>query len=375
MRAPISASDRETLRAIAAESGLGVSARPFPENVVSGLLAGYYGRSGSLKHIATEKDDTFLLESGGREFLVKISSPGEDLEIVNLQTAAMLHIRDHAPGLPVQVPIAGAGGDYEYRIRSAGGPERTLRLLTYLPGRLLADASPAPGQVRDIGAMLARVSLALRDFRHPREDRLLIWDLQRFHRMRPLLDYAGDSARRSLAQHVFDRFDAQVQPVMTTLTRQVVHGDFSPYNLLVSDEVPGYVEGIIDFGDVVRTALVFDVAVGMANLLYTDPADPWGRSLEFLGGYLGVRPVPGPELDVLPVAAQARVLLRALMAQWRAVDDPARRDYLISHSEEDWARLALARAVPEQDVTARIRSLAGGRRWPGPAPEPQEPLS
>jgi Ser/Thr protein kinase RdoA (MazF antagonist) len=329
---------------------------------VARVLSGCYGLSGTLKRIATEKDDTFMFSSGENDFLVKVSPPGEDPEIVNLQTSAMLHIRDRAPGLPVQLPVAGTGGALEFRVGSPDGSERALRVLTYLPGRLLSDARPAPAQVRGIGAMLARLSVALKDFTHPRQDRLLILDLQQFHRMRPLLDYAGDRATASLARRIFDQFDEHVRPALPLLTKQVVHGDFSRYNVLVDDGVPGYVRGVIDFGDVVRTAVVFDIAVGMANLLCTGPGGPWDHPLQFLDGYLAVRPVADHELAVLAVSAQARLLLRVLMARWRAIEDPSRRDYLLSHSETDWSHLALAQTVPEREMTARIRALAGRRR-------------
>jgi Ser/Thr protein kinase RdoA (MazF antagonist) len=180
--------------------------------------------------------------------------------------------------------------------------------------------------------------------------------------MRPLLDYAGDRASASLARRIFDQFDEHVRPALPLLTRQVVHGDFSRYNVLVDDAVPGYVSGVIDFGDVVRTAVVFDIAVGMGNLLGAGPGGPWGHALQFLDGYLAVRPVAGRELAVLAVSAQARLLLRALMARWRAIEDPSRRDYLLSHSELDWSHLALAQTVPERETTATIQALAGRHR-------------
>jgi Ser/Thr protein kinase RdoA (MazF antagonist) len=350
------AGDREFLRAIAAETGLGTSVCPFPLETAAQLVTDRYGLSGQLTRIPTEKDDTFALEADTGKFLVKISPPGESLGIVNLQTAAMLHVRDRVPQLPVQVPVPGTNGAFEFPVTEAN-TSRVLRVLTFLPGQLLSHSHPSARQVRAIGSMLARLSIALRDFTHPRQDRLLIWDLQQFHRMRPLLDYVGGRSNAALAQRIFDQFDNQVRPVLPALTRQVVHADFSPYNLLVDDESPDYVEGIIDFGDVVRTAVVFDIAVGMANLLGAGPDDPWGPPTQFLDGYLSVRPVAAEELAVLPVSAQARLLLRALIAQWRAVEDPARRDYLLSHSTQDWARLARAQEEPVQSISARFGVL------------------
>ncbi|HSZ38743.1 MAG TPA: phosphotransferase [Trebonia sp.] len=355
------ADDREFLRVVAAETGLGVAAEPLPPETVTRLLAECYGLSGPLTRIPTEKDDTFALSADTGKFLVKVSAPGESLDIVNLQTSAMLHIRDRAPGLPVQAPVAGAGGAFEFPVAAAGGA-RVLRVLTFLPGDLLLHARPDPSQVRAIGEMLARLSTALRDFSHPRQDRLLIWDLQRFHRMRPLLDYVEDGASAALARRIFDQFDEQVRPALPSLTRQVVHADFSPYNLLVDERAPGYVKGVIDFGDVVRTAVVFDIAVGMANLLCTGPGGAWDRPAQFLDGYLRARPVPDAELDVLAVSAQARLLLRALLAQWRAVEDPGRRDYLLSHSATDWAYLARAQEEPAGLVSERFRALGARYR-------------
>jgi Ser/Thr protein kinase RdoA (MazF antagonist) len=364
------AGDREFLRVIASETGLDVSADPFSQQTAARLVSERYGLFGQLRRIPTEKDDTFALSTDKGKFLVKVSPPGESIDIVNLQTAAMLHICDGAPGLPVQAPVAAADGAFECHVSTPGGATRVLRVLTFLPGQLLSRARPSACQIRSIGSMLARLSIALRDFVHPRQDRLLIWDLQQFHHLRPLLDYVQDRARAVLARRIFDQFDDQVRPLLPALTRQVVHADFSPYNLLVDDGVPEYVKGIIDFGDVVRTAVVFDIAVGMANMLGTGQGNPWDRPLHFLDGYLAIRPVERAELDVLAASAQARLLLRALMAQWRAVEDPARRDYLLSHSAQDWAHLARAQGIAGSEVAARI-SMLGDQRRPVPGNRPE----
>jgi Ser/Thr protein kinase RdoA (MazF antagonist) len=106
------------------------------------------------------------------------------------------------------------------------------------------------------------------------------------------------------------------------------------------------VAGIIDFGDVVRTPVIFDLSVTMANLLGTDPSSPWKHALHVMDGYLNTRQLPVQELEALIISAQARLLLRALITQWRASQLPERRDYLLSHSKPDWDRLAATAAAP-----------------------------
>lgn len=337
------ADDLEPVLTVAKSTGLGVSREPFPESVIHELLARFYGLIGSLHPIPTEKDDTFLLESPGGRHLVKISSPHEEWQDIELQISAMLHVSDINPELPIQRPVPGRDGRLSYRLADVGHPDRVLRLLTYLPGQLLDDADPTGDEVADIGRMAGRVSLALRGFTHPRQERMLIWDLRWFRHMRPLLRHVGADA--PLLIDIFNEFDRLVVPELDRLPSQVVHGDFSPYNVLVESGSPRYVKGVLDFGDVVHTALVFDVAVGMANLLCDNPDNPWEKSMRFLDGYLELRELSELEMSLLTSCAKARVALRMLMANWRAVEDPARRDYLLSHSVRDRANLSLAHAV------------------------------
>ncbi|WP_426301981.1 phosphotransferase [Arthrobacter sp. R-11] len=341
----------EFIKAAAAESGLLVRQAPLGEATVLQLLELLYGLSGTLVHIPTEKDETFRLEDGKETYLVKLSSPQEDPQIVNLQTTCMAYLEHAAPDLPVQRLVRTLGGKPEIQIpEDEGLHNRVLRVMRFVPGRLLADQAPTADQLQVCGATLARLSIALSDFEHPRASRILMWDLKHFHRMRPLLGYVEEGAKRSLAEPIFDQFDEKVVPLLDTLTTQVVHGDFSPFNVLVDPEDPRYVTGIIDFGDVVRTPVIFDISVAMANHLGVDPERPWDDALHLMDGYRSVRPLPAHELEALSAAAPARLLLRALITEWRAIQYPEARDYLFSHSKQDWDRLASIASVPAPEA-------------------------
>lgn len=339
--------DAEFLDAVALESGLLAVQKQLPDPAVLQLLKGYYGLNGTLIRIPTEKDETFRLADGEDTYLVKLSSPDEDPLIVHLQTACMEHLEQSAPELPVQRLVKTLDGKPEVHLPVQEGPyDRVLRVMRFMPGKLLADHAPSADQLQGYGSSLARLGIALRAFDHPRADRMLLWDLKHFHRMRPLLEYVDDKQKRSLAENIFDQFDERVVPLLDTLTSQVVHGDFSPFNVLVNPHAPNYVTGIIDFGDVVRTPVIFDVSVAMANQLGTDSDAPWNRALNVMDGYLGTRPLPLHEVEALTVSAPARLLLRALITQWQVTQRPETRDYLLSHSKTDWDRIAVTAASP-----------------------------
>ncbi|MFI2563500.1 phosphotransferase [Paenarthrobacter sp. NPDC018779] len=338
--------DSEFIDAVAYESGLLAQQIELPDPAVLQLLETFYGLRGTLSRIPTEKDETFRLRSGDEIFLVKISSPDEDPSIVHLQTACMEHVEHTAPNLPVQRLVKNLEGRPEVHLPTFAGPyDRVLRVMRYMPGNLLANHSASPAQLQLCGSTLAHLGQALQNFEHPRADRMLLWDLKHFHRMRPLLEYVEEAQKRDLAECIFDQFEAKVVPLLDTLTAQVVHGDFSPFNVLVDPQAPHFVTGIIDFGDVVRTPVIFDISVAMANNLGTDPYHPWEHALGIMDGYQRARPLPLHEVEALTVTAPARLLLRALISQWRAILRPETRDYLLSHSKADWDRLASTAAA------------------------------
>ena len=231
------------------QTGIEANAERIPEPLVSATLEREYALKGSLTRIDTEKDDTFRLDARGRRLLVKVAPAAEDPQIVALQSAAMTHVESHAPDLPTQRIVRGVREQSHTAVIDSSGRERVMRVLSFVEGQLLHQVAAKPEQLRCTGAMLARLDGALADFRHPREQRLLLWDLKLFTKMRHLVTYVDDVADQRIAYGVFDRFDEHVTGILPSLEAQVIHGDYSPHNVVVDPASPGFVAGVIDFGD------------------------------------------------------------------------------------------------------------------------------
>ncbi|BCI54346.1 homoserine kinase [Mycolicibacterium litorale] len=313
-------------------------------------LLRHYGLTGELSRIPTEKDDTFRLTSDVGRFLVKIAPATESAQVVNLQSAVMLHLEKRGSAIPAQRLIRGLFGQVESTVVDPGGNARVMRVMTYLDGDLLSSVTPTTSQFQRVGATLARLDSALTGFRHPDESRLLIWDLKNFLHMRPLLELVTDRDDVAMATWVFDQFSAVVAPRFDTLETQMIHGDFSPFNVVVDPKTDEFVTGIIDFGDVVRSPLVFELGVAVANQIGVDQRRPWDNALDIVRGYRAVRPLPDRDVVLLAIAGPARLLLRALVFGWRAAVHPHSRDYGLSHSALDWARLRCALSVATPTV-------------------------
>lgn len=338
-----------------AESGMGSAHDPIDVDLVTSVLAEHYDLAGRLQPLATEKDDTFRLEADSAGYLVKVSPPDEAREVVDLQTAVMRFLEAAAPELPVQRVRLTLDGRDHVDIAADGG-SRVLRVFEFVEGSVWAQARPDGEQLAVVGEMLGRVDVALEGFTHPADRRGLVWDIGHFHELRELLDHTPDAGHRGLAERVFDLFEAAVVPSLADLETQVIHGDYSPYNVVVDDQWEGYVTGVIDFGDTVRSAVIFDPAVAMANLLGRTPQDPWREACAFVAGYQRTRPIRDHEVPLLPVAALARLTLRGLITNWRAERVPERRDYLLAHAKDDWAHVQLALTTPIADIISRLRA-------------------
>ncbi|MFH8658549.1 phosphotransferase [Streptomyces afghaniensis] len=336
------------------ESGLTSSHEPIDVMLVSIFLEEHYRLNGRLGRLATEKDDTFRLSTDSSTYLVKVSPPDEAEAVVALQTAAMRYLETTASHLPVQRVKLTTGGDDHVTIRLNYGRTRVLRVFDFVEGKVLADADPDAERLAKAGEMLGLIDVALRPFTHPADRRGLAWDIQHFHQLTELVEHTPNPEHRQLARSIFRLFDEDIVPRLSDLETQVIHGDFSPYNIVVDPESDHFVTGVIDFGDTVRSAVIFDPAVPMANLLGRTPDHPWRDACAFAAGYQRERPIRPSELPLLPVAALARLTLRALITNWRAERAPERREYLLGHAKDDWINIERSLTVSLDDVVAQL---------------------
>ena len=150
-----------------------------------------------------------------------------------------------------------------------------MRLFERMPGRAAAPGSDLDDRaLRAYGETLARLGIALRGFFHPRAGRSFLWDTKNALGLRPLVPSIPDPRHRAIVDGLLDRYEQRVTPAWPRLRSQVIHGDFALDNALLDDR--DRVVGIIDFGDIVHSALATDLA-SLAVLRAAHP--PRGRRL------------------------------------------------------------------------------------------------
>jgi Ser/Thr protein kinase RdoA (MazF antagonist) len=278
--------------------------------------------------------------------VVKVSNAAEDPSSLDFQAYVLGHLERADPSLPV--PRMLEPGVVRHRFSTG---EHAVRGVTWLEGVPLAEAmraADAAGAVvlrRSLGTVMGRLSTALSSAAHPAAGRpAFLWDLDRAQAVRPWLDDIADSEVRQAAGAVLDRHERHVVPRLGSLRRAIVHHDANDYNVLVDGS---RVSGIIDFGDMLESSQVNELAVTLAYALLDAP-DVIAAAHDVISAYTAEFVLLDDELSVLWELVATRLAMSIAISSHRSAAFPD-NDYLLV-SQAPAARLLqrLAAIRPDQ---------------------------
>lgn len=310
------------------------------------LLARHWGLEGAMVGLTSERDLNFRLDTGHARYVVKLANPAEPAAMTDFQARAFLHVAARDPQLPVQrlVPMRDGG-------ISLALPEGRMRVFSWLEGVPLHAAPRSAEQGRSIGQALARLTRALADYDHPAADHVLLWDIRQLPSLAGLTDCIADPLMRQEVAAFIATFAENITPVLDQMPRQVVHCDFNPHNLLVGAADPAEVAGILDFGDMVRTPRICDLAVAAS---YHAGGGDMGPMVALVAGYAQLQPLDPQEIGLLYDLIAARMVTTLTITAWRASLYPENAAYILRNAASARAGLAAFRALGRSAVTEAL---------------------
>jgi len=319
------------------------------------IAASRYGIHAKAHPLDSERDQNFRLDTeDGRHFTLKISNCAEQEEVVDFQNCALLHVAEKDASLPLPRVIPDLDGLWHCSVE-INGKAHFVRVLSWLEGDILNDVTVDAKLASRLGNLLARLGLALDGFDHPGSNPPLLWDMKRASGLRQLLVYIEDPEVRPLISQTLDRFDTGVKPVLDTLRTQVIHNDMNLGNVLMDSAHPGRISGIIDFGDMVRSPLIIDLAVAAAYQL-SDGEDPLDGALPMIAGYHAVRPLQQLEMELLTDLIKTRLITSLLIASYRVSLFPENRGYLMNSHDSAKNYLFALNRLRDDEALQRIRA-------------------
>jgi 4-aminobutyrate aminotransferase-like enzyme/Ser/Thr protein kinase RdoA (MazF antagonist) len=332
----------------------------FSNSEIKQLLAQEYQLSGQLKDLPGYCDQNLLLTTGSNEqYIVKIANSAEPKLELAMQNAAMAHLTNKE----CAVPYALNNRQDENISAIINGQQESfcLRVLIFLPGQFYADANSLDHNKAiwsDLGQFIAKIDLALADFKHPGTFRYLEWDLAQGYRVCMSKKSLLKEKQATIVERFLTLYQTQTMPVLAQLPQGVIHNDANDYNLLVDNiETPEKIKGIIDFGDMVHSHIINELAITCAYALMGDKKSPEDILSTFkiiVAGYHSVRPLLDIELEVLYSLVTLRLCVTVCNATL-AIKQQPNNEYLLVSIKPAWKLLEQLSALNPYAVLCQLR--------------------
>ncbi|MCD5355043.1 aminotransferase [Kineosporia mesophila] len=333
------------------------------------LLAATFGMTAELLPLGSQQDQNFLLREPGTARtlgVLKLSNPAFSDAEIDLQTTAARLVAEANPDLRVAAVVEGANGPMDASWTTDGGRLRA-RVLEYVEGATLGGPRYlSPAAVARLGELAGRVSLALKDLDDAAADRVLQWDLRHARRVIDLL--AGSEPDLQVRDDVLAAASTAgrlLAAVENELPLQIGHFDLTDDNVMAPHAPVALPDAIIDFGDVMRSWRVAELAVTISCVLHHDGATPLSV-LPAVRAFHTLRPLTPAEADALwpLVVLRGAVLVLSGRQQVRLDADNA---YVLEGMESEQRILDLATSVPAEVMAGVIRHELG-------LPAPERPV-
>jgi 4-aminobutyrate aminotransferase-like enzyme/Ser/Thr protein kinase RdoA (MazF antagonist) len=251
--------------------------------------------------------------------------------MLEAQNQVMGHLAKHISFCPRVLQTA--NGEEITIVKSPDDKTHFVRLVTYLPGVPLGNVRPHSDELLyDLGYKIGQLTSALQGFDHPALHRDFHWDLANGLRITrqntPLIQTAG---LRETIQQLASSFEEFTTPLLPRLNHSVIHNDANDYNLLAGGGNDMYtrnqaIVGLIDFGDMVYSYTIGDLAVSIAYAILDKP-NPLASAALIVKGYHDAHPLTDDELRALFGLASMRLCMSACIAAEQQARQPE-NDYL-----------------------------------------------
>lgn len=327
---------------------------------INQLLTQQYNLSGKLKELPGYCDQNLLLTTDDdNQYIVKVANSAEPQLELEMQNAAMAHLTEKQCAVPHA--LINQLGERITSITNTQQETFCLRVLSFIPGKFYADAKSCSHNKNlwsDLGQFMAKIDLALTDFNHAGAFRYLDWDLAQGYRVCMSKKHLLEKKQVKLVEKFLTLYQTQAMPVLSQLPQGVIHNDANDYNLLVDNiKSPEKITGMIDFGDMVHTHIINELAIACAYALMGEKSaqeDTLSAFKTIVSGYHKVKPLTDVELEVLYSLVALR-LCTTVCNSALAIKQQPDNEYLLVSVKPAWHLLEQMSALNPYAVLCQLR--------------------
>lgn len=278
-------------------------------------LSECYGISDvELTFLGGELDRNYRVSTtSGDLYLAKLRESTETRVDEQWQEDILAHVADRHLAVAVPTIVPNFNGD-RHTVVDAGSAEARLSVLNWVHGTEWAKVDDhTDALLAELGATAARVSNALNGFPPSELPTTHHWDIMRSREViQECIDDDPHLAKEPYVHTVLQWFD-EIEPVLATLPRSVIHHDLNDHNVLVGTRSGQHraITGVLDFNDALFSVRVAELAIAGAYAMLRKDA-PLAVLGHVVSGYHAVNALTEDELDVIYPMAVARLCVQAM---------------------------------------------------------------
>ncbi len=236
----------------------------------------------------------------GQAFVLKVDQLTVGFaDSVKKENEILLYLKDKID-FQITYPIKNIHGKFETIVDN-----KIARLLYFVHGEFWGDQILNNDQLNSLGSSIAKTIIELR-----KVDVGIIalkdqsWDLINLMDNIGLVNFVQDIEEKRLILYFFDQYHQFVSPHHKYLRKSLIHNDFNNWNVLMDKS---HVIGLIDFGDMVYSAMINDLAIAMSYALCTSK-DILEDSKTIITAFNKIIALKSEELDVLYLLIAGRMI-------------------------------------------------------------------
>ena len=325
------------------------------------VLSEHYGMNGidKLSDLESYDDRNFRVElTSGEVFTLKFHNG------VETDNRSVIEAQDHvlrflcSRGVVCPSPQKSMKGDFIIHVNvcMTGNPSEqkavATRLLGWVHGTPMNQLeSISETLIRQAGCFLGKMRVQLDTFDHPGAHRVHQWDLIHTAEIEKYMDALQKADQKQLVRGIINEFKG-IQSKLRSLRHGVLQADFNDANIIVQED---RVAGVIDFGDLVHSARVNDVAIAIAYMMLTKRGreKPIDTGCVFLSGFCAEYALLPSEIELLYTLVCCRLAISVTIGAYSYMQQPE-NEYLLLHAQPAWDVLTKLRS-PTVEVDAITR--------------------
>ena len=182
----------------------------------------------------------------------------------------------------------------------------TCRMLSFMTGTFIGDLKKEKEMSSSLGSFLANLDLTLMGFENQiLQSRKCEWDIQQLPLNRKYINDIADIRKQNLVRYFFMQFEQHVMPILPELRMSYIHSDANEWNILITENK---VNALIDFGDMVYSPLINELATAMTYICY-DQENVYEHILPLIHSYHHTIPLEKREISLLYYLIAAKLCI------------------------------------------------------------------